>query len=76
MPQKHSIKTYVQDGVYHVYNRGVEKRDIFLDDQDYRVFLNLLKESLLDPTLLLSCQDDTLTKCFLPTAVCPIIFIS
>jgi putative transposase len=62
MPQKHSIKTYVQGGVYHVYNRGVEKRNIFLDDQDYRVFLNLLKESLLNPTLLLSCQDDTLTN--------------
>ena len=28
---------------YHIYNRGVEKRRIFLDDQDYRVFLHLLK---------------------------------
>lgn len=43
MPAKNRIKTYVEDGYYHVYNRGVEKRDIFLDDQDYRVFLHFLK---------------------------------
>lgn len=28
---------------YHIYNRGVEKRVIFIDDIDYRVFLNLIK---------------------------------
>jgi len=28
---------------YHVYNRGVEKRDIFLDDSDYLRFLKSLK---------------------------------
>ncbi|MBP9752115.1 MAG: transposase [Candidatus Moranbacteria bacterium] len=27
---------------YHLYNRGVEKRDIFLDEHDYRRFLALL----------------------------------
>lgn len=43
MPSKNSIKLYVENGHYHIYNRGVEKRNIFLDDQDYRVFLNLLR---------------------------------
>lgn len=43
MPHKHTIRVFVENGIYHVYNRGVEKRDIFLDDQDYRVFLHLLK---------------------------------
>ena len=43
VPSKNTIKQYVENGYYHVYNRGVEKRDIFLDDQDYRVFLRLLK---------------------------------
>lgn len=43
MPHKHSIKIYVENSFYHVYNRGVEKRKIFLDDQDYAVFLHLLK---------------------------------
>jgi len=47
MPARNVVKTYIKDGYYHVYNRGVEKRDIFLDDQDYRVFLNILKEALL-----------------------------
>ena len=43
MPSKNSVKKFVPGGIYHVYNRGVEKRSIFTDDQDYRVFLNLLK---------------------------------
>jgi len=43
MPAKNVDKNFVENGVYHAYNRGVEKRKIFLDDQDYRVFLHLLK---------------------------------
>jgi len=43
MPAKNSVKTYIADGFYHVYNRGVEKRNIFLDEQDYLVFLSYLK---------------------------------
>ena len=27
---------------YHIYNRGVDRRDIFLDERDYRRFLRLL----------------------------------
>lgn len=52
MPARNIVKIYVPDGTYHVFNRGVEKRPIFLDDQDYRVFLHILKEALSDPTLL------------------------
>lgn len=47
MPAKNSIKTYIENGFYHIYNRGVEKRSIFLDEQDYRVFLSYLKIYLL-----------------------------
>lgn len=50
MPAKHTIKTYVQDGYYHIYNRGVEKRIIFLDDRDYKVFLGYLKDALTPPS--------------------------
>lgn len=49
MPRKNSLKIYVENGYYHVYNRGVEKRSIFQDDQDYNVFLDYLKYSLSDP---------------------------
>lgn len=49
MPAKNTIKTYVEGGIYHVYNRGVEKRTIFEDEYDYRVFLNCFKEALLPP---------------------------
>ncbi|PIU03657.1 hypothetical protein COT44_02085 [Candidatus Shapirobacteria bacterium CG08_land_8_20_14_0_20_39_18] len=50
MPSRNIIKQYVENGFYHVYNRGVEKRNIFLDDQDYRVFLHLLKYYLSEQT--------------------------
>ncbi len=49
MPAKNIVKTYVKDGYYHVYNRGVEKRIIFEEEQDYNVFLNYLKTSLSKP---------------------------
>jgi putative transposase len=49
MPSRNSIKIYVKDGFYHIYNRGVEKRIIFEDDQDYKVFLKYLKEALSPP---------------------------
>ena len=51
MPSKNVVKVYVADGVYHVYNRGVEKRNIFLDAHDYAVFLYYLKTYLLPPEL-------------------------
>lgn len=46
MPAKNSVKQFIMDGYYHAYNRGVEKRDIFIDTHDYAVFLSLLKRYL------------------------------
>lgn len=43
MPSRNIVKTYLKDGYYHIYNRGVEKREIFLDEQDCTVFLHYLK---------------------------------
>ncbi|MBI3632822.1 MAG: transposase [Candidatus Vogelbacteria bacterium] len=33
---------FIEDGIYHIYNRGTDKRDIFLDDQDYFRFIHYL----------------------------------
>lgn len=49
MPSRNAVKTYVAGGVYHVYNRGVEKRDIFLEPKDYSMFLHYLKAFLQPP---------------------------
>ena len=46
MPAKNRIKTYQENGYYHIYNRGVAKQPIFLDEQDYKVFLSYLKTYL------------------------------
>ncbi|KKU32351.1 hypothetical protein A3K29_05955 [Candidatus Collierbacteria bacterium RIFOXYB2_FULL_46_14] len=51
MPQKNSRKEYGAGGYYHIFNRGVEKRAIFLDEQDYKVFLGYMKFYLEMPIL-------------------------
>lgn len=46
MPSKNITKQYTPNTYYHVYNRGVNKGEIFRDKQDYAVMLNLLKRHL------------------------------
>lgn len=47
MPAKNRTKVYVDNSYYHIYNRGVEKRTIFQDEQDFGVFLSYLKDYLI-----------------------------
>ncbi len=42
MPRQARIKS--STGIYHCILRGVDKRDIFLDEQDRHKFMNVLKE--------------------------------
>lgn len=49
MPSRNTLKVYVKDAFYHIYNRGVAKQDIFSDDIDYKVFLKYLKDALTEP---------------------------
>lgn len=46
MPAKNVLKSYLENGFYHIYNRGVEKRVIFSDNQDGSVFLSYIREYL------------------------------
>jgi putative transposase len=48
MPGKNLEKIYLEHSFYHVYNRGVNKQAVFLDNEDYAVFLNLFKRYLSD----------------------------
>ena len=47
MPSKNSVKTYISSSYYHIYNRGVRKSNIFLQDADFKYFTNLMKRYLL-----------------------------
>lgn len=42
MPSYGVQKTFAIDTVYHVYNRGVAKNDIFCDEEDHNRFLEIL----------------------------------
>lgn len=62
MPRKNARKTYIKDGLYHVYNRGVEKRSIFNNKKDYQVFLNLFKEHLSPPPKYMGTRTVTMNQ--------------
>lgn len=61
MSAKNSVKEFVSDTYYHIYNRGVEKRLIFTDEKDYVVFLSYLKTYLLpkDEKILAAILEDS-----------------
>jgi putative transposase len=46
MPSRNEIKEALPDGIYHAFNRGVERRTIFLDRYDYSRFLAQMRRSL------------------------------
>lgn len=50
MPGRNILKEYGADEYYHIYSRGVAKQNIFLDDQDYEVFMSLFKRYLSSST--------------------------
>lgn len=39
MPSRYVIRNFTENSYYHVFNRGVEKRKIYLDEKDYRMFI-------------------------------------
>jgi putative transposase len=41
MPGRNLTRLFVEESYYHIYNRGVNKRKIFLDKEDYTFFTGL-----------------------------------
>ena len=54
-----SVMRFVVGEFYHVYNRGVEGRNIFLEDADYRRFLKALLAFNADQSIELRFQQNT-----------------
>lgn len=46
MPVKFRLKKYVAGGIYHIYNRGIEGRNIFSNEIDFREFEDQLGKYL------------------------------
>jgi len=67
MPARNSLKLYLENGYYHIYNRGAEKSEIFLDDQDYKVFLHFIEKYLDSKSKhLLATEVKLLVYCLMP----------
>ncbi len=47
MPIKNRTKQYKEGAIYHIYNRGIDGREVFKDEQDYQFFTDCLKNYLL-----------------------------
>ena len=43
MPPKNAVKKYKPRSIYHVYNRGAGKQNIFKDEEDYKTLLGYFK---------------------------------
>ena len=52
MPSKNTLKIYLENAYYHIYNRGIDLREIFIDKQDCIFFQHLLKLYLSPPEYL------------------------
>jgi putative transposase len=46
MPKRNILKTYGENEYYHVYNRGANRQDIFVEPDDFYYFLSLFKRHL------------------------------
>jgi len=46
MPSRNTVKVYLENTYYHIYNRGIEGRDIFRKNEDYKAFLSFIKRYL------------------------------
>ncbi len=46
MPAKHTIREYQFDSYYHVFNRGVAKQKVFLEQADKQYFLQIIDRHL------------------------------
>jgi REP element-mobilizing transposase RayT len=55
------ITEFYQDGIYHLYNRGVDGRQIFLDDQNYLFFSQRLLQYSSELSIII------LAYCLMPT---------
>jgi len=38
MPSKYVVRSFSENSNYHIFNRGINKQDIFLDEKDYYFF--------------------------------------
>jgi len=46
MPGRNIVKVLINDSFYHLYNRGVNRAEIFIDNEDYSYFEWLLARNL------------------------------
>ncbi len=47
MPSKYVVRNFIENSNYHIFNRGINKQDIFLDEKDYYFFETYLSIYLL-----------------------------
>ena len=59
MPAKYTIRNFQEGGIYHIYNKGVAKQTVFLNNEDFSIFLYYLSSYLLPSEKVLQRYPDT-----------------
>lgn len=54
MPSRYIIREFAENQYYHVFNRGLEKRSIFVDIGDYKIFKYYIFIYLATPDVILN----------------------
>lgn len=49
MPSKFRLKKYTPNSIYHIYNRGIDGREVFGEEEDFIKFLDILTGYLVKP---------------------------
>jgi len=49
MPSRYYKRVFIKGYFYHIYNRGANKAKVFLDDEDYQTFIDILAYYLAFP---------------------------
>lgn len=65
MPCKNTIRNFKPHSYYHIYNRGINKQPVFLDNGDNRIFLSLFDRYLNSNTSQVDSQGNRY-ECYAP----------
>lgn len=84
MATRNTLKLFIADHYYHLYNRGLNKDELFRDDVDYRYFEGLLQRHIsIAPTadsngklyLFLRPEIDLVSYCLMPNHFHMLVYI-
>ncbi len=64
MPAKNTIRNFEEQGIYYLYNKGLNKKEVFINKSDYEELQRYLTTYLMDPEFTLTHFPKTPSRLF------------